>query len=130
MDLLIIYPNFMTEEIPTNKAMEAVYSREDEEIFQEVRDGTFNNTNKLKKISAEIAGILSKLRKDIRLDNLSTISPEAALELSKHRGGELYLIGLTSLSEVAAQSLSEHTRTVFVSPIIMKEWVWGSISRN
>ena len=38
---------------------------------------------------------------------LTSLSDEAAESLSKHKGGDLFLYGLTSLSDAAAESLCE-----------------------
>ena len=59
-------------------------------------------------LTAATAELLAKNKSNLNLRGLTSISPIAAESLSKHKGDSLDLGGLTSLSDSAADSLSKH----------------------
>ena len=59
-------------------------------------------------IEQEAAEVLSTLQGELYLDGLETLTDAAAESLSKHRGFILGLNGLTELSDAQAESLSKH----------------------
>ncbi|MSR86631.1 hypothetical protein EXS70_00440 [Candidatus Peribacteria bacterium] len=62
----------------------------------------------LRKLTPETARILARSPKQLRLNELQSITPEVAKELARHAGDALWLCRLKDLSEDAAKELSKH----------------------
>ena len=65
-------------------------------------------------MSGKVAGALGRHEGELRLDGLTTLSPEAAKGLAAHHGW-VYLDSLTTLSESAARALLKNKRDVYVN---------------
>jgi hypothetical protein len=107
-------------------------------IWDEMKEGNFENTGKLTFLTPKVARIFSEKcnRTELWLESLSVFSPEVAKELAKFKGKHICLCGvrfvsdlvamylgksnieyvnlheLESLSEVAAKNLAEHPNIV------------------
>lgn len=89
-----------------NEATE-LYSKEDQEIFEEMKRGSFVRMNELTTLSPEIAKILSEKTDFINLPGLTFLTASAAEFLGSCRG-RLFLTGLTQLEPGVAEALGRH----------------------
>jgi len=76
-------------------------------IWEEIRQGKYNNIKKLTCITPAISKVLSRHQGNLNLSGLTSLSDQAAEHLSHHQK-TLWLRGLTSLSDQAAEHLSHH----------------------
>jgi len=83
------------------------------EIFKEIQGGDFSNSNELTFITPLIAEHLSKHEGNLFLSGLTTLSDSAAEHLSKHEG-DLYLSGLITITDTASESLSKHEGDLYL----------------
>ncbi len=76
------------------------------EIWKELSDGNFTNTNNLTRLSIEAAKCLSKWKgKDLYLNNIKKLTPEITKEIVKWKGDWLCLNGLSAISPEVAKIL-------------------------
>ncbi len=87
--------------------LEHVQNNENLKILKEIKEGNFDNVDKLTFLTNEIAEILSKYQGSLLLNGLSSLSDAQAESFSKYQG-VLWLNGLSSLSDAQAESLGKH----------------------
>lgn len=87
--------------------------KDNEIMYQEIREGNFSNIDKLTYITPEVAERLSKYQGDLGF-NVTFLSDEAARYFGEHRFGALTFSNLTSLSDQAARYLSKHQGSLWL----------------
>ncbi len=117
----------------------------DELIFQEIREGNFDNTRNLTTITSEIADVLVrehkgyldlrkivslstaeaeslfKYRGDIGLNGLRAISADVAEQLAKHPEGGITLYDIPEVDDDIAKILAQHPGVLMMGSIEAEE---------
>lgn len=82
-----------------------------------MQDSSPDDTDEIKSLTAGQAERWAQWYGDLSLDGLTTLSDEAAEALSQHTGGQLSLNGLTMLSDAAAAALARHEGDVHLESL-------------
>ena len=72
------------------------------------------NTGEIKALTAKQAKTLAKQQGSLGLMGVTELSPEAAEELGKHKGGPLHLDSLAEISGKVAKELGKHRGSLFL----------------
>ncbi len=86
----------------------AVTTLSNQEIWQQMEAGNFDNAFRLTALSEDAAQVLATWKgKELFLDRLTDLSPEAAWQLSRWKGDWLGLNGLTDMSGDTVNALAQ-----------------------